>query len=87
MSKRSDRPYRGGRSKDWIEVKSRQHHAFNRVMGPRREQSKYVDRLENFRSDLDDAAICNSQVARRRKREIEDAITNEWATVGDANDD
>jgi hypothetical protein len=48
---------------------------------------KYVDRLENFRPDIDDAAICNSQVASRRKREIEDAITNEWAAVGDADDD
>lgn len=31
VSKRSDRPYRGGRSKDWIKVKNRQHHAFERV--------------------------------------------------------
>jgi ATP-dependent DNA ligase len=31
VSKRSDRPYRGGRSKDWIKVKNRQHHAFDRV--------------------------------------------------------
>ena len=48
---------------------------------------RYVDRLENFRPDIDDAAICNSQVTRRRKREIEDAITNEWAAVGNADDD
>jgi len=26
VSKRADRPYRGGRSKDWIKVKNRQHH-------------------------------------------------------------
>jgi bifunctional non-homologous end joining protein LigD len=31
VSKRSDRPYRGGRSKDWIKVKNRRHHAFERV--------------------------------------------------------
>lgn len=31
VSKRADRPYRGGRSKDWIKVKNRQHHAFDRV--------------------------------------------------------
>lgn len=31
VSKRSDRPYRGGRSKDWIKVKNRGHHAFDRV--------------------------------------------------------
>jgi hypothetical protein len=31
VSKRADRPYRGGRSKDWIKVKNRQHHAFERV--------------------------------------------------------
>ena len=31
VSKRSDRPDRGGRSKDWIKVKNRQHHAFERV--------------------------------------------------------
>jgi bifunctional non-homologous end joining protein LigD len=31
VSKRSDRPYRGGRSLDWIKVKNRQHHAFDRV--------------------------------------------------------
>jgi bifunctional non-homologous end joining protein LigD len=32
VSKRSDRPYRGGRSLDWVKVKNRQHHAFDRVM-------------------------------------------------------
>ena len=32
VSKRSDRPYRGGRSKDWIKVKNRGHQAFDRVM-------------------------------------------------------
>lgn len=31
VSKRSDRPYLGGRSKDWIKVKNRGHHAFDRV--------------------------------------------------------
>jgi bifunctional non-homologous end joining protein LigD len=31
VSKRSDRPYRGGRSSHWIKVKNRAHHAFNRV--------------------------------------------------------
>jgi len=31
VSKRTDRPYRGGRSKDWIKVKNREHYAFNRV--------------------------------------------------------
>jgi bifunctional non-homologous end joining protein LigD len=31
VSKRSDRPYRGGRSPDWIKVKNRQYHAFDRV--------------------------------------------------------
>jgi ATP-dependent DNA ligase len=31
VSKRGDRPYRSGRSKDWIKVKNRTHHAFDRV--------------------------------------------------------
>jgi ATP-dependent DNA ligase len=31
VSKRSDRPYRGGRSPHWIKVKNRQHHAFDPV--------------------------------------------------------
>ena len=31
VSERSDLPYRGGRSKDWIKVKNRQHDAFERV--------------------------------------------------------
>ena len=31
VSKRSDRPYRGGRSPHWIKVKNRQHLAFDRV--------------------------------------------------------
>jgi ATP-dependent DNA ligase len=31
VSKRSDRPYRAGRSKDWIKAKNRQHHAYDRV--------------------------------------------------------
>jgi bifunctional non-homologous end joining protein LigD len=32
VSKRGDRPYRGGRSKDWIKVKKREHPAMERVM-------------------------------------------------------
>jgi bifunctional non-homologous end joining protein LigD len=32
VSKRSDRPYRGGRSKDWIKIKNRKHPAMSRVM-------------------------------------------------------
>jgi bifunctional non-homologous end joining protein LigD len=31
VSKRSDRPYRGGRSKDWIKIKNRKHPAIERV--------------------------------------------------------
>ena len=31
VSKRSYRPYRGGRSKDWIKVKNRQRLAFDQV--------------------------------------------------------
>jgi bifunctional non-homologous end joining protein LigD len=31
VSKRADRPYHGGRSKDWIKIKNRQHHAFERA--------------------------------------------------------
>ena len=31
MSKRRDRPYRAGRSKDWIKVKNRKHPAMERV--------------------------------------------------------
>jgi bifunctional non-homologous end joining protein LigD len=31
VSKRSDRPYRGGRSPHWIKVKNRTHQAFDRV--------------------------------------------------------
>jgi bifunctional non-homologous end joining protein LigD len=31
VSKRSDRPYRGGRSPHWIKVKNRAHHAYSRV--------------------------------------------------------
>jgi len=30
VSKRSDRPYRGGRSKDWVKVKNRSHPAMSR---------------------------------------------------------
>jgi bifunctional non-homologous end joining protein LigD len=36
VSKRGDRPYRGGRSKDWIKVKNRHHHAFERVREAKR---------------------------------------------------
>ena len=32
VSKRSDRPYRAGRSKDWIKVENRKHPALSRVM-------------------------------------------------------
>ena len=32
VSKRRDRPYSGGRSKDWIKVKNRKHPAMERVM-------------------------------------------------------
>jgi bifunctional non-homologous end joining protein LigD len=32
VSKRQDRPYRGGRSKDWLKVKNREHPAMARVM-------------------------------------------------------
>ena len=31
VSKRADRPYHAGCSKDWIKVKNRSHHAFDRV--------------------------------------------------------
>jgi ATP-dependent DNA ligase len=31
VSKRADRPYRAGRSKDWIKIKNRQHPAYRRV--------------------------------------------------------
>jgi bifunctional non-homologous end joining protein LigD len=31
VSKRRDRPYRGGRQKHWIKVKNRKHPAFARV--------------------------------------------------------
>ena len=32
VSKRADRPYRAGRSPDWIKVKNRKHPAMSRVM-------------------------------------------------------
>jgi bifunctional non-homologous end joining protein LigD len=32
VSKRVDRPYRTGRSKDWVKVKNRKHPAMSRVM-------------------------------------------------------
>ena len=31
VSKRADRPYRAGRSKDWIKIKNRKHPAYRRV--------------------------------------------------------
>jgi hypothetical protein len=31
VSKQSDRPYRSGRSRDWVKVQNRRHHAFDRV--------------------------------------------------------
>jgi bifunctional non-homologous end joining protein LigD len=31
VSKRVDRPYRGGRSPDWVKVKNRKHPAMKRV--------------------------------------------------------
>ena len=34
VSKCDDRPYRGGRSKDWIKVKNRKHPAMKRVIEP-----------------------------------------------------
>ena len=33
VSKRRDRPYRGGRSKDWVKLKNRSHPAMERVKG------------------------------------------------------
>ena len=35
VSKHRDRPYRGGRSKHWIKIKNRKHHAFERVFEER----------------------------------------------------
>jgi bifunctional non-homologous end joining protein LigD len=32
VSKRFDRPYRGGRSSDWVKMKNRKHHVFTRVI-------------------------------------------------------
>jgi ATP-dependent DNA ligase len=32
VSKRTDRPYRAGRSKDWVKIKNRNHPAMDRVM-------------------------------------------------------
>jgi ATP-dependent DNA ligase len=32
VSKRTDRPYRAGRCKDWVKVKNREHPAMARVM-------------------------------------------------------
>ena len=32
VSKRADRPYRAGRSKDWIKIKNRKHPAYRRVL-------------------------------------------------------
>ena len=33
VSKHRDRPYQAGKSKHWIKVKNRNHHAFERVIG------------------------------------------------------
>jgi bifunctional non-homologous end joining protein LigD len=38
VSKRADRPYRGGRSPHWIKVKNRTHHAFDRVAIAKRQR-------------------------------------------------
>jgi ATP-dependent DNA ligase len=40
VSKRRDRPYRGGRSKDWVKVKNRSHPAMVRVMQKHRLEIK-----------------------------------------------
>ena len=31
VSKRADRPYRAGRSKDWVKIKNRKHPAYRRL--------------------------------------------------------
>ena len=31
VSKRADRPYRGGQSPHWVKVKNRNHHSFDRA--------------------------------------------------------
>ena len=31
VSKRADRPYRAGRSKDWVKIKNQKHPAYRRV--------------------------------------------------------
>ena len=42
VSKRRDRPYRGGRSKHWIKVKNKTHEAFDRVQkAHRRDETTY----------------------------------------------
>jgi ATP-dependent DNA ligase len=38
VSKHRDRPYQAGRSKHWIKVKNRKHHAFDRVQEAHRSQ-------------------------------------------------
>jgi ATP-dependent DNA ligase len=39
VSKHRDRPYQSGRSKHWIKVKNRQHHAFARVQEAHRSRN------------------------------------------------
>jgi ATP-dependent DNA ligase len=39
VSKHRDRPYQSGRSKHWIKVKNRNHHAFNRVQEAHRSRN------------------------------------------------
>jgi ATP-dependent DNA ligase len=34
VSKRADRPYRAGRSKDWVKIKNRKHSGFHPRPGP-----------------------------------------------------
>ena len=51
VSKRADSPYRGGRSKGWIKVKNRQHHAFERVTSLRQiETNRHNVRLPRNQS-------------------------------------
>jgi hypothetical protein len=44
VSKHRDRPYQSGRSKHWIKVKNRQHHAFARVQEADRSRNGYSTR-------------------------------------------
>ena len=41
--------------------------------------------LKDFCADFNDTAICNSEMARGRQRQVEDATTNERAAIGNAN--